>query len=472
MGECRSAAALEPWPWHRPLEPWAVPIACGCMFGGAIRRWPWWAGVAVPGWIVVLATSLFPVMFVRPRLNYDSGGYLAAPSLTSGRLPVVPVLFALCAHQLEVIALVQAAVGVACWCFLISEAARAQWKVAAVVGVVAVTLLAGSTYVVSWYAAILSDSLSISVLVLVVGLIARLLRTRGSCWPLVIAASVWALIRPTNGEIVLMAALLIVLPVTIRYRHHLPEVAAAALISLVAIFLAGQGGLWQQPFEHSLTERILPNREFTAWFVGHGMPLTPQLEQLAGPLYPAQSQTLNDSPGLRSFRAWMDRSGKDTFAEFLATHPGWMLVGAFKPHEELLDNGYYGGGVPRAWYPASLRNILLVHRQSTMLGVLAVAGLLITTLGIRRRLRYVASEVLIWLCLVLLGIAALAIDWGADSWEIARHSVDGTLLVVLAGIMATVLLPRPPGHKPDLSSVPETASDQDFWRQARRSSVC
>jgi hypothetical protein len=399
-----------------------------------------WRARATIGWLVVLVAAALPAVAAHPRVNYDSISYLAAPTLDSGRLPVVPLLFALLGHNLRAIGVVQTVLGGVCWGFLISEVARARNQIVSALGVLAVAFIACSTYVVNWYAAILSDSLSVSLLALMIALFARYLRARSSIWPLVIAAGFWSMTRPTNAYVLLIGGLILLPALIVRYRQLLSKLVCVLVISVAATVIAAQGQLWQQPFLHSLTERILPNPGFRAWFVDSGMPLDPALQSLAGPYYPYKDTILTSSPEFSGLRSWMDESGKTAYGEFLLTHLPWVASGTFSRHEEL-DPGlisYYGGGVSRSWYPPALRDLLLSERQTELLSLLALDALVLGVLAVRRRSRTPWRVALPWIYVALLGFVALAIAWAGDSWEVGRHSVDGTLAVALAGVMMLV----------------------------------
>ncbi len=410
------------------------------------NEWRWWAAGA---WFVVLVVSILPALAAHPRLNFDSASYLTNPSLNSGRLPVVPAVFALMTHDLRAIGIAQTLVGAFCWCLLLSEIARCTQRVVRLLALGSVVVIACSTYVVQWYAAILSDSISISLLVLVVGLLARWQRLRASAWPLVAACVLWAMTRPTNAYTVCIAAVILMPVALAKYRKELPKVACVLIVSLAGIYLAGRGQLWQEPFLHSITERVLPSPSLRGWFAGHGMPVTPALTRLSGPFTHSSGTALVHSPALHSFRSWMDRSGKTVFVEFMATHIGWVLHGTFSRHEELPPTliAYYGGGVARPWYPAPLRNLFLSDRQLELLVLVGAAVFGCAARAARRTLRPARDAVLLWGSVIVLGFVTLAIDWAGDSWEVGRHSVDGTIIVALAAVMLLTGLgsnPSPP----------------------------
>lgn len=384
--------------------------------------------------VVLLAVGLVPALFAHPHMVYDSGQYLAAPSLSSGRLPVVPLVYRALADNWTAIKVVQVLIGAVGWGALLWELDHVPGRWARGLATLGVLAIACSAYVVDWYAALLSDSLSISLLALSVAALVHWNRTRRWLWPAVAVISVWAMTRSTNGYVVVFAgAVAAAWAAGHRGRHLGP-----ALLLLVAggttVFLAGRGDLWEQPFLHSISERILPSRSFTAWFVAHGMPMSPVLRAQSGPYTLSVDAAYRNSPALISFRDWMAGSGRTTFAEFVATHPTWAVTGTFAHHQDftLPTIRYYGGWVGRPWWPAPVPDYLVQHSQNTLIGLAVVDGAAAAVFW--RRVRWTATLGLA-VALATAGLLTLVLDWSADSWEIPRHSIDGTLLVALAEIL-------------------------------------
>jgi hypothetical protein len=382
--------------------------------------------------LIVIVISVVPALRTPARVVHDSAMYLATPSLSSGRPPLVPLVYQLLGHNVRAIAAFQCLFGAVCWSVLLREVARVRPTPIRAMAMVGVAGVACSTYVVSWYATILSESLSISLLALLVALLARWQRTRTGFWAVVVVAGLWALTRSTNGYIVFLVGLVALPYAVLRGRRRVTQALSLLAAGLLAAALSGQGQLWQQPFTHSLTERILPSPRFTDWFAAHGMPVDATLRRLAGPDTTRTDAALRGEPALEPFRQWMNRSGQRTYMEFLATHPAWILRGTFGGHAELSPGsiGYYGRSRP--WLPAPLRNLFLSHRQTTLLGLVAL-DVAVLMWGARRR-KWTARSGL-WLGVMGLAVVTLAIDWAGDPWEIGRHSVQGTVGAALAGVM-------------------------------------
>lgn len=391
---------------------------------------------------MVVVVSILPALAVRPRPVYDTFSYMADPSISSGRLPLVPTLYWLAGHDVRVAAAVQAVVGAVCWSALLWELAHLQGWLTRYLSMASVTCLACSTYVVGWYAAGLSESLAISLLVLVFVFLARWARTGSSLWPAVAAASGSALARSTSAYVLVPAGVVLCAWALARCRRHVPKAAVLLAAALAGAWMSGRGQLWQQPFLHSMSDRILPNAGFTRWFARRGMPTSRALSHLAGRYTPDVDAAYHRAAALAGFRTWMVRSGRTTFVVFAVTHPWWALRGAFGGHEELSAAviGYFGGGVHRPWYPSVVADLLLTRRQDTLLLLGAADAVAV---GSAMRLRTRPRGMTAWVGMCAIGWLTLVIDWVGDSWEVGRHSVEGTLTVALAGILLLATCRQP-----------------------------
>ncbi len=383
--------------------------------------------------VAVAVISTLPSMLTTPKLDYDSASYLGRVTLTGERLPVVPLLYALLRRDLVAIVVVQALVGALCWGYLAYQALLVTRRPACYVAFVGVLVLSCTDYVTHWYSAILSDSLSLSLLALLLGSLASWLAHRGSLLRVVVVALLWAGTRDTNGYVLLVCGVVGLVLVLLSHRRPAELVAAGVAIAggVAVIASTDAGSLWQQPFFHVVTERVLVSPSMTAFFAAHGMPVTPALRHLAGPYDLASDNALHHSPALAGFRAWMGQAGGRTYLEYAALHPGWVLSGTFGAHQELnyrqLD--FYGGTPAHPVVPAAVRGLLLTYRQTILL---TLTGLAAVVLVVRRRaLGGLRRAVGWWGAVVLTGYLGLVLAWVGDSWEIGRHSVGPTVQVAV-----------------------------------------
>jgi hypothetical protein len=397
----------------------------------------------------VAAMAVVPVIYSTPRFIYDSGSYLRKVSLTGERLPVVPVLYALLGRNPRAIVVFQATFGALCWSYLALITLRIARRPYCYVAFGGVLLISCSDYVTMWYPAILSDSVSLSLLVLLLASIASWLVERRFFARVLIVAVLWAFTRDTNGYLLLVFGLAALGVVLIR-RQSLAAALAAVLAIMAGVGVIAStnaGGLWEEPFYHVMAERVLVDPARTGWFVGHGMPSSPTLRQLGGPYYLRVDTAFRQSPGLASFRSWMHRSGERTYLEYALAHSWWVVSGTFGHHEELKPGpgpvSYYAGA-PHHWLPMKAREFLLVHRQTTLVALAVIAAVVL--LVRRRSLHREARALLWWVALTAMGVLGLIGVWVGDSWEIGRHSVGPTVQVAigLLSVIALALGSRPP----------------------------
>ncbi len=422
------AAIDDPWRWVRPVE---------------------WLLLAL---VTVAATV--PAMVTAVHTEYDSFSYL---HLSMYRLPVVPLLYGALAHNYRAIIVVQAVVGGLCWAYLALEALRSTRRPYAYIAFVGVLLVSSSDLVTHWYTAILSDSLSLSLLALLLASLSSWMHRRGSLARLIVVALLWAGTRETNGYLLLIFGVVGLAVTLIRHRRLGPLVAALVAIAggIAVTWSADVGGAWVEPFQHVLTERILIDPARLAWFQSHGMPVTPALTRLAGPWGLTALHAVTSSPQLETFRAWMQHAGERTYLEYAFLHPWWAISGTFGPQQVFNESllGYYSNSPRHAFLPTVVRHFLLQHE----LGTLFVAtGAAATAVGVKVRTLVTARTALLWWgAVAVAGYLGLVIDWVGDPWEVGRHSIDSTvqIWVAVVFILAVALgCPRRPRLGQSMSS--------------------
>jgi hypothetical protein len=401
------------------------------------------------GAIVVSVLRVAPATAVVPRLNYDSLGFLASPQLAGARPPLVPLLYALLGHQLRTIVIVQSAVGALCWAVLAFAARRfAGYRLAGWLAFVGVLVVSLTDMVTHWDVCILSDSVSLSLLALLLAAGLTLAETRS---PRRIAAFLtlavlWGLTRDTNAYLLGLLGLAGMLLVLLARRPR--WVLLPAMFVLVAVGVAGsanQGRRWVEPFLHLTSERILTDRSRTQWFADHGMPVTPALLDLRGPYLPTYEHTYLTSPALASFRQWADRHGQEAYMAYVVTHPAWSLIRPFGRHEELSSAllGYYGSLPYEPWWPVPLRHLLLVDAREAMVAEAIGLGLVVGWVFARG-----ARPSKVWAIpgvVVVAGLCHLVVAWLGDTWEVGRHSVDAMVQVQVGLLLCLAVAVAAPG---------------------------
>ena len=383
---------------------------------------------------VIVAVSVLacvPSLLTEATANYDSFSFF---HLSLYRLPVVPLFYASLAHNFTAIVIAQTFIGALCWGYLAYCALKITRRPYCYIAVLWVLFASSTDYVTHWYTAILSDSLSLSLLALLLGSLASWLGGRGSLGRLVVVALLWTGTRDTNGYLILLfgIAALVVTLLRSKARGQLAAAAIVILGGVLVIWSANSGGIWKQPFEHVLTERILADPSKIGWFKAHGMPINPTLLRISGSWLPASQNILIHSPALASFRTWMQTSGEHTYLLYVVLHPLWAIRGTFG-RQQIFNEGlirYYGGTPRDPWLPLLIREPFLIGEQWIILVTTAVAG---SVLAIRARTRmYEPRSLLWWLAVLIFGYVELVIDWVGDSWEVGRHWVGAVIAIWIA----------------------------------------
>ncbi len=188
-----------------------------------------------------------------------------------------------------------------------------------------ILLLSLYRYVIGWDSVMLTESLSLSFMVLFIA--SWLWLMKGWRWQKAIIvmtmALLWAFCRDTNAWVVLMVALFLVLLFCLRYidKKYLTLSAAFILIFFLSNLSADVGGRWIFPFQNVLGQRILPNAEAINFFANCGMPVSPELIDLAGEFSSGQDRAFYLDPALVGYRSWLYQSGKACYVKWLVSNP-------------------------------------------------------------------------------------------------------------------------------------------------------
>lgn len=273
----------------------------------------------------VLVQELIVLGLRTPRYP-DSASYTHLSLTGAGlRLPTVPLLYTVFPTDTARIA-AQVIIAACCWWFLAAEARRLVVDQRVQLGLRVVLLTLGVLGpVASWNSAILSESTAISLTALLVATWLRYARSPG--WATVAAALVvtllWTLTRQANvgfGLGITVAGVIVF--ARSRASRALRVAAVTGLVAISAV------GLLEVRHNQTLSRnniasiiqlRVLPDRQWTAWFVAHGMPYSQRLAKYSGLPY-------HEGPLVPRFTRWLNRDGESTYVRFLLTHPRYTLV--------------------------------------------------------------------------------------------------------------------------------------------------
>jgi hypothetical protein len=263
--------------------------------------------------VVGLTTPRFP----------DSETYLHL-SLTGGalRLPTVPLLYKVLPTDPIRIA-GQVLLASSAWWILSGTAGRMISDRRVRFGVMLVLLTLGLVGPISnWNSVILSESVAISLTVLVIACWLRYGQARswGSAAGVLVSMFLWTFARQPH---VLIGALITAVAVAAAWwSRDGKRIASALAVGLALITCAGllelghNDTLSKNTLMYMLKARIVPDASFARWFARHGMP-DPKFD----PQQPGRAVPRNPS-----FVRWLNGKGGQTYVEFVLAHPDYTFV--------------------------------------------------------------------------------------------------------------------------------------------------
>jgi hypothetical protein len=286
-----------------------------------------------------------------------------------------------------------------------------------------------TTEVILWDTLLLSESLTFSLMALLVAAWLRL--AVAPRWKLVIsvlAVSVlWAFARDTNGQLLAVVAL-ILLGSVFRPKHRRLKLALA--FGCVAIFAldyasADVGKRWLQPMQNVISTRVLPNPDLRRFFLERGLD--------PGSNWPVS--------------AWMRTRSRDVYARYLVTHPLYTLTQPFHGRQQALysthDNvrslidpnlGIYDDNASHRFLPLphALERIFFVRGIGFVCGLLAA---LLIAAAIAWRFAGPTSAWFVPLGIVATTYPHFLLAWHESGYEVDRHALEAALLLRLAMLL-------------------------------------
>ena len=348
-----------------------------------------------------------------------------------GRSPTVPLFYKMAGNVPRNIVILQLSFSILSWGLLAVVVSRAiQFSWLKPFAFLIILLFSLSDHIIMWDGALLSDSISLSLLALFIASWLWLLENwhwRRAALMLAVAF-LWVFSRDTNAWIILMlAALLLLIGRFSRSRRCLLIASVFVVFFLANEVSQSYSHRWVEPFYNIILQRILPNAEWTASFARLGMPVTPALMQRSGQLAWSQNWSLYSDPAFREFRDWAYHRGKSSYARFLLEHPVMTTLEPLRNIEALIapkltaKASYYWSN---SFFPILTGFIAeLIYFQKFALLWVHAAGLLFGVV-FAFALRQQEPKWFIPLTLIMLAYPHLAIVWHGDSNDIGRHALQ------------------------------------------------
>lgn len=390
-----------------------------------------------------------PLFFRASRMYLRDLGPEAL--LMRGRAPLVPLVFHLLGRDPQLIAIMQIGVSIVAWSLL-------AWSAHSFVGggrrgLIAaglILLLGASGRVSLWDRTMMLESISLSLLALVVAAALGYERS-GQLKFLVlflIASGIWVMARESNylGVGLIAAALLIPRAKLHRLRHGAALLAVVGLIVFADWRIDG-AGRWVFSFYNVVGARVLPDEDAVRFLQDRGMPVSPALLRMAGRDGGDDERFFYNSPELSEWRDWVQDEGRRSYALFLLAHPLASLKPLVSDFDtifgvaagEFRSRGDTAAGSPaRAPYVAPFGewlDDLLEWRGLSLILLAAFVAAVFQSLRPSSRLLLPLFPAL----LVVVGIPFGLILWHADAMGTARHCLPAAviqwigLILVLTG---------------------------------------
>lgn len=358
------------------------------------------------GTLLLLAWASWP-LGERPVLFWDSHFYLRWPAptgLAGARAPGYPLVLWLLGSG-AVLSHVQT------WLSLASFAGLG-WLLARWPGLVVAGLLALSPAIRFWNEAVLAESLTLSLLVVLLGLGLR--SARAASWRLLgtwcAVAALFGALRDANA--LLLPFLLV--PFLYQRRAMLAVAAAVTVCVLAASALDAQRNeRWKTNYYTAFMSRVAPDPEARAHFRALGMPARPFREDRA------------------AFLRWLDAHGSTAYPAWVLTRPASYVT----PWRWLL----------RADYAAALERKYFASRAAAAppLGGLADAVFRITALPLGLWLAVLCLPLVQWRRHGRIGMPALwTLALGAGTLVQAFATYHGSGSGELRHMLAAAVLYR------------------------------
>ena len=291
-------------------------------------------------------------------------------------------------------------------------------------------------HIAGWDVVLLTESLSISLLVLFLASWLWLLQS-WSWWKviqLIFVAFAWAFTRDTNAWLLLMVAGMILLAVLMfgAHKRYLSIALIFFLIFTINDRSANIGNRWLFPFQNVLAQRILTDQTAIEFFAECGMPITSELLGMAGGYANSGDRAFYNDPTLDSYRTWVHPNGKACLMRWLLSRPLASLREPWEDFEWLLVFEEVSRFFPQRYDPILpwyAERILYPQNGTLWLWTLTTFSALV---AIWKRAWQLNHTWVVFLGLCLLIYPHLFIVWHGDVPGTHRHALTISLQFVLS----------------------------------------
>ncbi len=387
--------------------------------------------------LYLAAQAYMCIRVPEANLFADSEDYLYGASLPlddaaffSERRPWgILLIYKLLAGSLKAINLFQVALSAAAWLGLawtLLYSLQNRWiKVLAYSATLAFSL---TPAVQVWNHAVLSESLSISGMILLLTLFLRLhQRWRWRTFFLLMLVFVlWMSVRETHTYLGLLISGILLLVGLLRRTFRVYWLLMLCI--LIAFFvnqrLASAYRLprWALPMAEVITMRILPEPEYLTFFARNGMPTPPELLALSGKWAISNDFAVINDPKLRKFSRWLFDDAPKVYVRFLLAHPAYLILSPWENIRRLLAADYFKIIPIENYFPALPPALNEWLYPIGWFGAYLWLCVLVIAAGLGLALFCRQGQYGLPLLFVLLSLPHLYLTWHGDALDVERHA--------------------------------------------------
>src|SRR5258706_455697 len=201
--------------------------------------------------------------------------------------------------------------------------------------------------------------------------------------------------------------------------------------------ISKKGGHYKLPLFNSIAARVLPNPEYTRWFVNHGLPNVKKLKKdLVGfdggknkdKLY----KLYNDSTN-QAFFDWITTKGRTSYIHFLITHPSYaLLLDENKEHLQRIFAYNLTFTGPAKGYSYLVQNIFPLFSWYMTL----ILAIILIILFFKHKRQVFLFPPLI----LIIFVFHVLVSYNGDAMEVDRHLITTNIVVQFLGFFSLVLI--------------------------------
>lgn len=401
---------------------------------------------------IYLTLQIYQHLLVKNAITVsDSVDYLApAKTLTLSQLFLWPysklwgaaLFYHFTGQSLQIIDLTQILFSALAWITLGSILSKFIFnQTLKVISFALILIFSLSTQVQLWNHVVLSESLSISLMVLEIALSLKLILKWD--WKifslLALVILLWVNTREANLFLGIFIGLFILV-----ISLFAPKFRKYLIISFLVLFAWGINArradyfpqISARPFSvtNIILIRVLPNHRYVQFFKDHGMPANKDLFRLQGQYAYADNFAIFNHPDFRKFQTWLYKKGEKTYFKFMLTYPSYTFLGPIQNIPLMMT-----GRLPISFQQAfsgtlrkSLNEFIFPVRYFSIYFFLC-AVLFFLTLYIKLWKNTNAFWMIT--AILVLWIPHIFLAWLGDSMEVSRHAIQANIQFRLGMLM-------------------------------------